>query len=81
VVEHARVSARRYARCVKCAACGGAAHPATGCQHSETCIVCGPCTEAFWRWVRGHTNRVYRAGAKGDKVAGFVSFYEAAGRR
>lgn len=64
---------------MKCSSCGGVAHPATGCQYSPTFIVCGPCVRTFWAWVKGHTNRVYRAGPRGVKR--FVSFYEAAGRR
>lgn len=63
---------------MECAACGGAAHPATGCQYTETMIVCGPCVRRFWRWAKGHTDRVWRVGEKPSKV--FVSFYEAAGR-
>ena len=37
-----------------CAACGGAAHPASGCQYSERVLVCGPCTRRFWVWARQH---------------------------
>lgn len=65
----------------KCKSCGGAAHPSTGAQYTPTFLVCGRCVRAFWAWVRQHTNRVYRAGARGDRPKRFVSFYEAAGRR
>lgn len=37
---------------MECRTCGGPAHPATGCQYTETFIVCGPCTRAFWAWFR-----------------------------
>ncbi len=43
-----------YEPCRKCSACGGAAHPATGCEYSATVIVCGPCVRRFWRWARAH---------------------------
>jgi hypothetical protein len=64
---------------MRCASCGGAAHPASGCQYSETYIVCGRCTRSFWNWVKGHTNMMKRVGPKGVKPALKVSFYEAAG--
>jgi len=63
---------------VRCACCGGSAHPASGCQYSETTIVCGPCTRAFWSWVRVHTAQKKRVGDRDRKPAVFVSFYEAA---
>lgn len=63
---------------MRCASCGGVAHPATGCQYSETMIVCGPCVRRFWSWALGHTNKVYRVGPKGAKV--FASFYIAAAK-
>jgi hypothetical protein len=55
-----------------CATCGGVAHPATGCQYTETFIVCGPCTRRAWEWIRVHVNARDRRGRY---------FYEAAGRR
>ena len=63
-----------------CASCGGAAHPATGCQYTTTTIVCGPCVRAFWAWVREHTAKMKRVGDRKRRPAMFVSFYEAAGR-
>jgi hypothetical protein len=51
-----------------CSFCGGAAHPATGCQYSENIISCWRCTKEAWHWVKGWTHR--RA-----------DFYEAAGRK
>jgi len=58
-----------------CAECGGVAHPASGCQYTETFLVCGPCTRKFWKWVREHTNKMppKRARIK-------ASFYDAAGK-
>ena len=42
---------------MRCFSCGGPAHPATGCQYTETLIMCGPCTREFWAWMRRHTSR------------------------
>lgn len=56
-----------------CAFCGGAAHPATGCQYGPSTIACWRCTIEAWRWVKGHTN------GKGLKKG--LSFYEAAGKK
>jgi hypothetical protein len=36
---------------IRCATCGGVAHPATGCAYSPTFVVCGPCTRAAWKWI------------------------------
>ena len=41
----------------QCFFCGGAAHPATGCQYTENVIACGPCTRTAWTWVKGFTNQ------------------------
>lgn len=57
----------------RCAACGGAAHPSTGCQYSEDMLVCLRCTRAFWRWLRDHQNKRYRVGPKG-KGAKYIPF-------
>ena len=45
-----------------------AAHPATGCQYEPSTLACRACVEAFWVWVRSHTN--------GPEPA--LTFYEAA---
>ena len=42
---------------MKCFTCGGAAHPASGSQYSESVVICGPCTREFWKWVRRHTSQ------------------------
>jgi len=55
---------------VICSACKGAAHPASGCQYSESVIVCGPCVRRFWAWAKQHM----RARKKGS------DFYSAAGK-
>jgi hypothetical protein len=62
-----------------CASCKGVAHPATGCQYSETMIICGPCIRKAWVWIAGHTNTSKRVGPKGSKQR--VSFYEAATKK
>lgn len=54
-----------------CFRCGGAAHPATGEQYTETCISCWRCTLEFYSWVRRHTSRRW----------GKVYFYECAGKK
>jgi hypothetical protein len=64
---------------MRCNFCGGAAHPATGCQYTETMIACWRCTLEAWRWIKGHTNRKGRRSRSG--VVPAVSFYEAAGRK
>lgn len=61
---------------MRCAACNGTAHPATGCQYTPTMLVCGPCVRRFWAWARVHTNAMKRVG----QTKKFVSFYEAARR-
>jgi hypothetical protein len=35
----------------RCPACKGVAHPASGCQHSEFVVICGPCTRKFNVWL------------------------------
>lgn len=64
---------------MRCNFCGGAAHPATGCQYSATMISCWRCTVEAWHWIKGHTNRKARR-PRGGAVTS-VSFYEAAGRK
>lgn len=39
-----------------CSFCGGAAHPATGCQYSPKIISCWRCTINFWKWLEQRTN-------------------------
>lgn len=39
---------------MSCFFCGGAAHPAVGCQYSPRVIACRACTVAFWKWFRQH---------------------------
>ncbi len=39
-----------------CRDCGGVAHPASGCQYTETWIVCGPCVRIAWAWLLRHIN-------------------------
>jgi len=41
-------------RSYRCATCGGPAHPATGCQYTETFITCYSCTVEAWSWIRQH---------------------------
>lgn len=41
---------------LRCKDCGGVAHPATGCQYTETYIVCGPCVRRAWSWIQEMTN-------------------------
>lgn len=53
---------------MRCFFCKGPAHPATGCQWSESVVACERCTREFWRWFRGMQNR---------KWGGFF-FYDAA---
>lgn len=66
-----------------CSFCGGAAHPATGCEYSATIIACWRCTEEAWSWVKGHTDarqgRKRRDGTMRPATA--LSFYEAAGKK
>jgi hypothetical protein len=38
-----------------CPFCGGAAHPATGCEYTPTFVACRRCTVEFWAWVRRWT--------------------------
>jgi len=64
---------------MRCAACGGVAHPATGCQYGPKTLICGPCTRRAWEWIKKHTKETKRVGPKGSKCR--VSFYEAAGRK
>jgi hypothetical protein len=74
----------------RCAFCEGVAHPATGCQYSETFLVCGTCIRPY----QDFTGKVSKAGlgaylenwtsAKSSKKlkARFPeakSFYESAG--
>jgi len=58
---------------MRCFCCGGPAHPATGCQYTETMVQCYRCTVEFWAWVRRHTGK--RWGAPGTP-----NFYECAAK-
>ena len=58
----------------RCPSCGGAAHPASGCQYSKTVVVCGPCTRRFWVWFRAHNNKRYGV-VRGVRGSG-VNFYD-----
>lgn len=57
-------------RTFRCPACKGVAHPASGSQHSENMVVCGPCTRKFAAWVHAWTS----SKGKGRKTK--VSFYD-----
>jgi len=63
---------------IRCAACKGVAHPASGCVYGPRTVVCGPCVRAAWAWVRQHTARYVRVGPRGPR-ARYISFYAAAG--
>jgi hypothetical protein len=41
---------------MRCAACKGPAHPASGCQYTARTLVCGPCARRFWEWAVRHAN-------------------------
>jgi hypothetical protein len=60
---------------MRCAFCGGAAHPATGCQYGPRTLSCYRCTVAFWvwleRWTHARPSRRHRVPA---------DFYAAAGK-
>lgn len=69
--------------------CGGAAHPASGCQYTETAILCGRCVREIWIWVCKHTDTMKTVGRKPTQEERkmrprperrLASFYEAAGR-
>ncbi len=69
---------------MKCSFCDNpAAHPATGCQYSETMIACFYCVQETWAWVRNHTRGKSARAAKQARDKGHVvpamSFYESAG--
>lgn len=40
---------------MRCSACTGVFHPATGQYLSEKTRLCGPCTKHFVTWVKGVT--------------------------
>lgn len=42
---------------MRCAACKGVYHPATGHLFTPTCVLCGPCARDFLRWWKGMVNR------------------------
>lgn len=63
---------------MRCFFCGGAAHPASGCQYTERVIACGPCTRTTWKWVRQHVNKKGRRPRNGQRPS--VGFYEAASK-
>jgi len=58
---------------MRCNFCGGAAHPATGCQYGQRVIACRSCTESFWRWVDKHTAS-RRTKARRETVEGMKVF-------
>lgn len=37
---------------MRCSACGGMFHPATGHCWTETCVLCLGCTKDFIRWIK-----------------------------
>ena len=37
---------------MRCSACKGPAHPATGHAFTATMMLCGPCTRNFIRWIK-----------------------------
>lgn len=43
-----------FLRCRSCAVCGGPYHPASGHAWPSDVVICGPCTRAFFAWVRMH---------------------------
>ena len=45
----------RWEISMKCSACGGPFHPATGHYHQEDVAICGPCIRHFLDWLKGHT--------------------------
>ena len=55
---------------MRCFACGGPYHPASGhlFREFEGVAYCGRCTRYFFGWVKGHTKRRW----------GGQDFYEAA---
>ncbi len=58
---------------MRCASCKGAAHPATGHQHSAKILICGPCARRWNAWLQSQTKRRFRIGAKGSKR--YTTFY------
>ena len=42
---------------MKCAACKGVYHPATGHVLSEQLVLCGPCTREHVKWLKQHLRR------------------------
>lgn len=53
---------------LRCFACSGPYHPATGHVFTPDVVYCGPCALHFFRWWKGHSNRRW----------GATNFYEAA---
>lgn len=75
----------------RCTFCHGAVHPASGCQYTETFVVCGTCIRPY----QDVMNKLPKVGlsayleswtaAKGfkklkDKFPGALGFYESAGK-
>lgn len=70
-----------HAAAYRCQFCGGAAHPASGCEYSERAIVCGPCVRECWAWLRRHMERDrLRVGSEGAARKRFVRFYDHAAK-
>lgn len=42
---------------MRCAACGGVYHEATGHRWTSSMVICGPCAREFIAWLRGHSQR------------------------
>lgn len=70
-VLHERIIAEQ-APPTRCFFCGGAAHPASGCQYTRGAIACGPCVREFWAWGLQHIN------GKGRRNG--LCFYDHVGR-
>ncbi len=44
-------------RPVRCSACSGPFHPATGHHLSVITVLCGPCARDHLAWLKHHTQR------------------------
>lgn len=60
---------------MKCSACGGTFHPATGHVLSDKMQLCGLRAKDFWRWMKGRMGAMSST-RRGDKE----SFAEAASK-
>jgi len=54
---------------MRCFACDGPAHPATGHAFAPAVLYCGPCAGRFWAWAVRHTNRRWSGGKFYDEAA------------